>query len=656
MLDIVIHGHFYQPPREDPWLELVPAELSAAPDHDWNERITRQCYAPLALDRVLDRDGRITQVINAYAACSFDVGPTLFRWFDRYAPSVRDAIIAADVASVLRLGHGNAIASPYHHVILPLLSYRDKVTEVRWGIGDFRARYDRDPEGMWLPEAAVDDDTLAVLVEEGIAFTILGPAQVESAPPFGRPGVWRGAGGRSLAICVYDGPASHHVAFGNALEDAAAWETALCAGVPAPDGGSRIRAIATDGETFGHHHRGGDVTLAALIDRLGRRDDVRLANFAAVLAASPAVDTVQVTSPSSWSCAHGIERWRTDCGCRFEHDTTQDWRAPLRNALQTVRDRIIETIEQQWPAAAGDFWAARDVAGPDLAGAPQLAPDARQLLEANRHALAMFTSCAWFFDDLGRLEPQIALRHAARALDLLPRADHDRLEAPLRVTLGQAHSNDPAKGSGADIWQRDVLPAARGPMHLAAGLAALRELAPAAIDEVQMPAHRWHVDGDAIVVTHRRTGRSCRWHAEPVTLGVVATRVHLRSAAGGHATVVANHDFPGPVRDALRIIAAPMVFDAALTADDRTLLISGLLDSTTARARALRGAWLLVARDGLDDAGIVVHSVLDLYDLDGEVPDATLCAEAFLDLQVAPPSRLRDALAERFGLEFPAVG
>ncbi len=653
MLDVVIHGHFYQPPREDPWLELVPRERSAAPDHDWNERITRECYAPLALGRVINDQGQVSQVINAYAACSFDVGPTLFRWFDRHAPSVRDAIIAADAASVARLGHGNAIASPYHHVILPLLSHRDRRTEVRWGIRDFRARFGREPAGMWLPEAAVDDDTLAVLADEHIGFTILGPGQVDAPPPFGRAGRWHGPGGRSIAICVYDGPASHQVAFGNVLEDAARWEAQLTEGDRAPDGGVTVRAVATDGETFGHHHRVGDLVLAQLIDRIGRRDDVRLSNFAAVLAASPAVDEVRVVSPSSWSCPHGIERWRTDCGCRFEPGTAQQWRVPLRHALQAVADGVAATIERCWRAGTGDFWALRDAAGPDLDDTSHLPPEARQLLEANVHTMAMFTSCAWFFDDLGRLEPQIALRHAARALELLPGADRERLEAPLLATLAQAHSNDPSKGSGADIWHRDVAPGAEGPARLAAGLAALRELAPDAIDEVQMPAHRWHVDGDALVIIERRTGARTRWHAEVVTVGVVATRVHVRAAAGGRSAVVLMEDFPAPVRQTLRIIAAPMVFDAALTADDRTLLTSGLLDTATARARALRGAWLLVARDGLDAAGIVVHSVLDLYDLDGEHPDAALCAEAFLNLQDASPSRLRDALAERFGLALP---
>src|ERR1019366_4762080 len=228
MRNIVIHGHFYQPPREDPWLELVPRELSAAPDHDWNARITRQCYAPLARAPIVDAQGRLVRLVNAYAWCSFDIGPSLFRWFDVHAPDVAAAVIAADRDSAKRTGHGNAIAMPYHHVILPLLSRRDKVTEVRWGIRDFRQRFGRDPVGMWLPETAVDDETLTVLADERIKFTVLAPSQVTAYPPFGRPGRWTG-GGRELALFVYDGPSAHHVAFGGALSNVAQWESDLTA-------------------------------------------------------------------------------------------------------------------------------------------------------------------------------------------------------------------------------------------------------------------------------------------------------------------------------------------------------------------------------------------------------------------------------------------
>lgn len=655
MRDIIIHGHFYQPPREDPWLELVPRERSAAPDHDWNARITRQCYAPLSHAGARDAGDRIHKVLNCWAWCSFDVGPTLFRWFDRHAPEIAQAIVHADRASIARTGHGNAMATPYHHVILPLLSRRDQLTEVRWGIRDFRRRFNREPEGFWLPEAAVDEVVLAVLADERVRFTVLGPEQVDTVPANGRAARWEGAGGRSLAIFVYSGPASHQVAFGNALDDAAHWEDSLTHW-KASDDTSDVVAIATDGETFGHHHKGGDQTLAALIDRLAARSDARLTNFAAALAAAPAHDTVRIHSPSSWSCPHGVARWERECGCRFEVGTSQAWREPLRRGLVTLAHGIDETIARLWPKEAGDFATARDVSGADLTGSRQLPEAARVLLEASQHALAMFTSCAWFFDDLARLEPRIVLRHAARALDLLPEADRARLEPPLIATLAEAESNDRRKGSGADIWERNVIPGRDGPAELAAAVAALRDLAPGSVDDPVMPAHTWELKGDNIVLRHTRSGVTSEWHVEPVTLGIVATRCHVRRADDHRTLVVPIAKYPSPVTDILYQIAAPMVFDAALAPADTELLRSGALAPEDARRRALAGAWRLVARDGFDAAGVVVHSVLDLWNLSDDTLDDGRRAEALQMLQPLPASHSRDALADRFEVALDSAG
>jgi hypothetical protein len=649
MRNIIIHGHFYQPPREDPWLEMVPRELSAAPDHDWNARITRQCYAPLARAPVVDAEGRLTRLINAYAWCSFDIGPSLFRWFDEHAPDVAAAIIAGDRESAARTGHGNAIAMPYHHAIMPLLSRRDKVTEVRWGIRDFRLRFGRDPSGMWLPETAVDEETLTVLAEEQIRFTVLAPSQVTGYPPFGRPGRWT-VNGRELALFVYDGPSAHYVAFGAALDEVGQWEQQLNASPLAEDGGVNAVSIATDGETFGHHHRLGATALASLIDRINRRDDAQFTNFAALLVATPPQHDLTLISPSSWSCPHGVDRWRRACGCHYEPNTSQEWRTPLRDGLETLGAGITEAVQRHWPAAAGDLWVARDIAGPDLAGAPELPAAARVLLEIEQHALAMFTSCAWFFDDIGRLEPRIVLRHAARAVELLPKADGARLEPALIATLAHARSNDPDKGDGATIWRRDVLPDAAGPSHLAAAIGALRELAPAALDDVRMPAHDWRFDGDDIITIHRRTGIESRWQVEPVTRGILAIHADVRAVPAGAARIVGIAAYPGPIRRALREIATSMVFDATLTLDDKAALGAGLLDRGPARDRALAGAWLLVARDGIDDAGIVVHSVLDLFDLDTLVIADGQRADAFEGLTAQPATPARDMLAERIGI------
>lgn len=655
MRHAVIHGHFYQPPREEPWLDLVPREPSAAPDHDWNSRITRECYAPLAHARVLDDHGRLRRVLNAYEFCSFDVGPTLYKWFDEHAPAVGDAFVAGDAASRARLGHGNAMAMPYHHIIMPLASRRDKLTEVRWGIRDFRKRFGREPEGMWLPETAVDSETLDVLASEGIRFTVLAPHQLERPAPHGRAGRWRGSNGRELAIFSYDGPLSHDVAFSDVLTDAAKWELRLHQGAVADDGGVTVAAVATDGETFGHHHRYGDLALASLIDRLQHHTPGELTNFAALLAAHPPVDDVLLEENSSWSCVHGIDRWRIDCGCRMDPTTNQAWRAPLRAGLEVLAQGVHAVAESSWPKDAGNLWEARDAAGPDLAGVAHLPVMARRLLEAERHTLAMFTSCGWFFDDIARIEPRIDLRHAARAIEFLPHALQAPLETALLSALGRAQSNDPTKGDGVAIWYRDVLAESDGPARLAAGLAALRDVQPEALDLVDVPSHTWRLEGDEIVTHHRNTGREYRWTADTHALGVVPIRVIVRPLDEPHKDEreISIAAYPGPVRTLLLEVARPMVFEATLSPQERDLLRDGLLDHEAARQIALAGAWALVARDGVEDAGIVIHAVLDLYDLDEiPIPD-DIRVEAFEKLAPLLPSASRTSLATRLSLALP---
>jgi hypothetical protein len=650
---VVVHGHFYQPPREEPWLELVPREPTAAPDHDWNARITRECYAPLARARVRDAQGRLRRLCNAYAWCSFDVGPTLFRWFDDHAPEVRDAIVAGDAESRSRLGVGNAIAQPYHHIILPLASRRDKVTEVRWGIRDFQRRFGRDPEGMWLPETAVDHETLEVLAQEGIRFTVLAPHQVTHPSVHGRAGRWT-SGSRELALFCYDGPLAHEIAFGDVMRDAGHWHSRIMAS-PLAEDGVTISSVATDGETFGHHHRHGDLALASLLDRLQHDAGAAVTNFGALLAAYPATDDVTLVERTAWSCPHGLGRWQGDCGCRMDGSTSQAWRTPLRSGLVNLANAVHATFEAEWPAGLGDPWAMRDAAGPELDGAGVLPSAAKRLLEAEQHALAMWTSCGWFFDDLARIEPRIVLRHAARAIEWLPEAQQGPLEAALLEILGTASSNDPTKGDGITIWQRDVVSAAQGTAQLAAGIAALRDVVPDALDELVLPAHTFRLDGDDIVTTHRRTGQERRWRAETVVAGVVPFRIHVRRVdrAGDAAAHFPISALPGPVRTLLRTAARPMVFDATLSDAEREHLRDGLMDSDAARLAAYDGAWQLVARDGLEDAGVVVHAAVDLFDLDlATLPDAALVT-AFEKLAALPASPVRDGLATRLGLAVP---
>lgn len=417
---LVLHAHCYQPPRENPWTNAVPLEPSAAPDHDWNARITRECYAPLGKAPVFDGES-VRRVINAWEWISFDVGPTLVRWLEPHAPQVLEAMIAGDRAAIARTGRGTAIAAPRNHVILPLASRRDKEAEVREGIRDFVDTFGREPMGIWLPETAVDEETLDVIADAGIRFTILAPHQVSTPDPLGAPLRWRN-GPRELLLLPYHGALSHGVAFGALLTDAPRWhDTIRSEGTP-------LTVIATDGETFGHHHRFGDLALAALIDRI--ESDPAMDLVPAELVASGSGDQAEahLIPDTSWSCPHGLGRWKEDCGCRMDEATHQRWRAPLRAALQQLSERLI-------------------------ALAPGVVPDPQAL---DHHRRAMFTSCGWFFDDLARIEPRIVLRQAARGLDFVAPGSRDVLEGELLATLSTAEANDPSDGTGATIW-REIL-------------------------------------------------------------------------------------------------------------------------------------------------------------------------------------------------------
>jgi len=428
---VVIHGHFYQPPRENPWTGQVDAESNAAPDHDWNVRITRETYRPL---------------VSVYEYLSFDVGPTLLDWMEREARDVHDAVIRADRASVKRLGHGNALAMPFHHIILPLASRRDKETEVRWGIADFKRRFGRDPVGFWLPETAVDRETLDVLAAAGIAFTVLAPHQVSRPPERGLPGKIALDNGRSIAVFVYNGRLSHDVAFGGLPTDPNRFTGALSGTPP-----GAIAAIAVDGETFGHHHKGADQGLATVLDRLQRSDKVQISNFAAALAAHPPAETVHLVEPTSWSCAHGIERWRSACGCRMHHEvqTQQDWRAPLRTAVDWLAGEVHGIYEREGRDLPGGPWAFRDAAG--------AIGDAPRILEMERGVLRAMTSCGWFFDDIAGIEGRQVLRYAAHAITLAG-PESGRLEAGFIEKLGKARSNDPNAGTAADVFRQALQP------------------------------------------------------------------------------------------------------------------------------------------------------------------------------------------------------
>jgi hypothetical protein len=652
---IVIHGHFYQPPREDPFLDEVEAEPSAAPFHDWNQRIERECYRAVVAARITERDGRIARLVNTLESISFDFGPTLLEWMEREARPTYEAILAADRESAARLGgHGNAIAQPYHHTILPLATRRDKQTEVRWGIADFRRRFGREPEGMWLPETAVDLETLEVLAEEGIRFTIVAPHQVVSAPSGGRPGLCRLRGGKSIALFVYRGDSSHAVAFGGALHDGIAWGRALAEAAevleaPATTSGTdsteprkRARrstppgsavpmrdslvAIATDGETYGHHHKFGEMALARALDEL-RASALRIENFASFLSRNPSTDEVELVAPTSWSCAHGVGRWKENCGCRIDAKRypSQAWRTPLRVGLEALAGALHDFYEREAIRLIPDPWAARDAYGTVVASdavtlerftrtvatGAQTGEDlirARELLELERDALRMFTSCGWFFDDIGGIEPRQDLRYAARAISLAGPAAAPA-EAAFIETLADAASNDRTAGTGRDIYLRSARPSFPAPMRHAAAAVAARHVAPT--ERKRFTSATVEVDDDWVRVAERRTGRRHDFRWRVIAQSVTDLAVEL-IGVNGDVHVLRLPDFPERSRLAIRAVLRKAMLPRLLSSDE--------LDQLTGGA-ATMGGLLRVAlirsieRLEIEEDPAVLRLAMDLVDL-----------------------------------------
>jgi alpha-amylase/alpha-mannosidase (GH57 family) len=488
---VCVHGHFYQPPRENPWLELVEQQDSAWPAHDWNERITAECYRPNLAARVLDDEGRITALVDNYSTISFNVGPTLLAWMADHAPDVHAAIVASDAASQERFGgHGSAMAQVHNHAIMPLCNERDRRTQVRWGIADFRHRFGRDPEGMWLAETAADTPTLEALAEQGIVFTVLSPHQAAATRPVGAKGWTDVSGGRvdptvpyrvelpsgrSIAVFFYDGRVSQAVAFEGLLHSGDRFAQRLLGAFPDRDGPALVN-IATDGESYGHHHRQGEMALAQALQRIDATDGVRLTNYAEYLALHAPRHEARIIEASSWSCAHGVERWRADCGCtNGETGGSQAWRGPLRDALDWLRDELEGPYEARAKQLLRDPWAARDdyhevvlhrtgnLAGFLARHATHDLDDAQlttvlRLLEVQRHLLLMYTSCGWFFDELSRIETVQVLAYAARAVQLAHLALDVDLEQAFVERLALAPSNLPQWDHGGHVYEELVRP------------------------------------------------------------------------------------------------------------------------------------------------------------------------------------------------------
>jgi len=640
---LCIHCHFYQPPRENPWLETIELQESAYPYHDWNERITAECYAPNAASRILTPDNRITRIVNNYSRISFNVGPTLLSWMADHAPDTYQAILDADRESQQRFsGHGSAIAQVYNHMIMPLANRRDKQTQVLWGIRDFEYRFNRVPEGMWLAETAVDIETLEVLAANGIKFTVLAPYQAKherriTTTKFKnveggkidptRPYVCNLPSGGSINLFFYDGPISRAVAFEGLLSDGERFANRLISGFADNRRWAQLMHIATDGETYGHHHYKGDMALSYALHHIETKKLAKLTNYAEYLDINPPTHEVEIVENTAWSCSHGIGRWNTDCGCNSggKHGWNQSWRAPLRKALDHLRDSLIVSYESKAAELLLDPWKARDeyinvVLDRSKASLKKFfgghalreLSDSEivtvlSLLEMQRHAMLMYTSCGWFFDELSGIETVQVIMYAGRALQLVKQLFPDHHERSFRELLQSAKSNLPEWGDGAQIFDRFVKPAQVDLLGVAAHYAI---------------ASMFQLAGDSGLVSSYEVNQidDLRFESGRARLSIGATRICSRVTReqqnvsfgvlhfGDHNLMAGVRPYPGEaefraivreVREPFQSADLPAVlrlldrhFGGAnyslksLFRDERQKVVSKLLGSTMAEAEA----------------------------------------------------------------------
>ena len=493
---LTIHGHFYQPPRENPWLEAIELQDSALPFHDWNERINKECYNPNSISKIVDNRNRILDVVNNYEHMSFNFGPTLLSWMEHFAPLTYERIIKADIESVSEhSGHGNAMAQVYNHIIMPLANENDKQTQIKWGIRDFEYRFGRKPEGMWLAETAVDDETLKFLEENGIKFTVLSPYQ---ALKFRQEGdkdwqdvSWgnidparsyryyiKSAPGKFIDLFFYDGAISRSVAFDELLKDGNKFIKRLKEGISDCRDYPQLINSATDGESYGHHTKFGDMALSYVLKIRAKDEGFKITNYAEYLDKYRSNCEVDIKQASSWSCFHGVGRWKEDCGCSTggHPGWNQKWRKPLRNALDYLRDELIVVFENEGQKYFDNVWNVRNKYinvildrnemnvkkfqqenfKPDLTDDDKV--HAMELLEIQRQAMLMYTSCGWFFSEISGIETVQIMKYAARAMQLAARFTSKNLEEKFLEILSQAKSNIPEFGTGKDIFERFVKP------------------------------------------------------------------------------------------------------------------------------------------------------------------------------------------------------
>jgi alpha-amylase/alpha-mannosidase (GH57 family) len=473
----------------------VELQDSAAPWHDWNERISVECYAPNAAARILNGDSKIENIISNYSKISFNFGPTLLAWMKERMPQTHEAIVAADKLSREQFsGHGSAMAQVYNHMILPLANPRDKYTQIFWGIRDFEFRFGRKPEGMWLAETAADTETLEALAEQGILFTVLSPFQAKQARKIGDR-KWQDVNGakidpsrayriklpskRNINVFFYDAPLSQAVAFEKLLGSGERFAGRILGGFNDERDWDQLVHLATDGESYGHHHRHGEMALAYALQHIEKNNLATLTNYGEYLEKHPPQHEVQIHEKSAWSCSHGVGRWMSDCGCNSggHGDWNQQWRAPLREALDWLRDEIAPRYEAKAAEFLRDPWGARNEyiqvildrtkesrdrffssqAKRPLENAEEIT--VFKLLELQRHAMLMYTSCGWFFDELSGIETVQVIQYAARVIQLAHEIFGQDFEPAFLERLEKAKSNIPENGDGRVIYQKFVKPA-----------------------------------------------------------------------------------------------------------------------------------------------------------------------------------------------------
>ncbi len=494
---LTIHGHFYQPPRENPWLETIEIQDSAAPYHDWNSRIASECYTPNSVSKIVTEQNKIMDIVNNYSYISFNFGPTLLSYLEKYCPYTYKRIIKADMESAQRNnGHGNAIAQVYNHIIMPLANKRDKYTQIKWGIKDFQYRFGRDPEGMWLAETACDDATLEALMDCGIKFTILSPHQAKSVRELNSDDEWHDVSWgnidparayryfskkdktKYIDLFFYDGSISKSVAFDELLKDGNKFISRLKDGVSDQRNYNQLVHIATDGESYGHHTKFGDMALSYILRIRTKNEGFIVTNYGNYLEQEPPTYEADIKDVSSWSCAHGVGRWKEDCGCSTggQFGWNQKWRKPLREALDFVRDELIKIYETEAPNYFKDIWEARNdyitvILNRDKSTVKKFfeknqkhkldgkeTVNALKLLEIQRQALYMYTSCGWFFSEISGIETTQIMKYAARALQLAKSFTNKDIEEEFMNILSNAESNILGFGNGSDIYKRFVKP------------------------------------------------------------------------------------------------------------------------------------------------------------------------------------------------------